>query len=472
MKCKIAIIVFLYCSFHAHAQPDSLQRYLAVAETNNLQLQAQYHSYLSVFEKTHQAGVLPDPQMEAGVFVKPMETLMGKQYANIKLMQMFPWFGTLAATKDEARYMAQMESDAYRNLRREVLFNVQKEYFALYALQQEINNTRMSIGVLKRIEEAAIYHYEAGTSAQALTTEGMSNRSLPSSPTPSTNSMNNMNMGAVISSNTPSATNMPGMPSGGNMNSMPGEGNTMSDILQIRIETAEWENILLSLTDRMETLLVSFNSLLNRPPATPVTLPDSLFPPIFMINEQAIADSIRQNHPMLQIYASETSRNEAALSMTRHMGMPMIGLGIEYMPMGASSMAMPDMNGRDMVMPMISLSLPVYRGKYKAQQREIDLQQQSIQANAANTTNILLVEMKEAVQFYKEAMRRARLYETQRTLLEQNINLLLIQYSSGKGNVISILRAEQQLLDYRIRLAKVIADQYTGKAWIEKLMFD
>ncbi len=469
IKFRFILTILICCTFRVFAQLDSLQHYLSLAESDNPQLQAQHHRYLSMAERVQQVGVLPDPQLEVGVFVKSMETLMGKQYADIKLMQMFPWFGTLGAAKDEARYMVQMELDIWYSIRNELLFNVQKEYFALFALQQEINNTRQNIELLKRIEQSAIYQYETGKSSAAPASGGTQNQPLPS-PTPPSNAMNDMSIQVNTSINTASKTAMPGMTSSGAMTTMSGSNATMSDILRIRIEMAEWDDMLHSLTDRMETQTARFNSLLSRPSQASVTLPDSLPPVALMIDEQVISDSIRQNHPMLQMYASESARNEASLTMNRRMGMPMIGLGIEYMPMGSSSMAMSDMNGRDMVMPMISLTIPIYRGKYKAQQREVNLAQQSTQANTQNAVNMLMVEMKEATQFYKEASRRARLYETQRTLVQQNLNLLLTQYSVGRNSIDDILRVEQQLLDYKTKSAKALSDMYTGKAWIEKLM--
>ncbi len=401
-----------------------------------------------------------------------METLMGKQYADIKLMQMFPWFGTLGAAKDEARYMAQMESDAWAGMKREIVFNVQKEYFALYALQQEIDMTRQSIELLKRMEQSALYRYETGTSTQAPASGGMQTSPL-SAPSSAAGSAGNMSMsGMPANANAPasgsgisSASGMSGM---NNMSNT--SGGTMSDVLLIRIETAEAENNLLALVDLAEIRSARFNNLLNRPASSLVVLPDSLPPIVLTLNEQDIATDIRRNHPMLQMYVSETARNEAAAKMNRRMSMPMIGAGIEYMPMGTSSMAMPDMNGKDMVMPMVSFSLPIYRGKYKAQQREIEMMQRSVEADSTNTANLLLIEMKEAVQSYKDAARRVRLYKTQQTLSKQNLNLLLTQYSVGNSGINDILRAEQQLLDYNVKSAKALADLHTAKAQIDKLV--
>ena len=50
----------------------------------------------------------------------------------------------------------------------------------------------------------------------------------------------------------------------------------------------------------------------------------------------------------------------------------MIGIGLQYSVVNkvADPMGMPDMNGKDMVMPMVKVSLPLFRRKYNARQRE------------------------------------------------------------------------------------------------------
>ena len=52
-----------------------------------------YFEYQAALQKVPQVGGLPDPELNLGVFLSPMELVEGKQVADIRLMQMFPWFG-------------------------------------------------------------------------------------------------------------------------------------------------------------------------------------------------------------------------------------------------------------------------------------------------------------------------------------------------------------------------------------------
>lgn len=457
---------------NAQVTTDSLSIYLLEAEANNPQLKAQFYKAAAGKEKIAQAGVLQDPELSAGIYVKPMETLMGDQVAEISLMQMFPWFGTLKAMREEASHMSRMEQEAYNSLRQDINYEVKKSYYSLYALQQEISQTIRSIELLRGVEQAAISRYGSGVSGSAASAN---NQPQPSGASASTvlpsSGMSGMSMGGTTATSTPSSAStgsMSGMPGG--MDAMPA-GNTLSDVLRIQIERTELENTLLTLQDRLSTEQFAFNLLLNRKGDTPVSLPESLDLAGIETDEAVLSELIADNNPMLKMYEAETAANEAELKMAKKMSLPMIGLGIEYMPMkkSANPMVMGDMNGTSMVMPMVSLTLPLYRSKYKAEQREIKFKRQAIESNAQNTENLLQTEAKEAVRLYKDAVRRVALYKKQQQLSERSLTLLLSLYATSGSNIDEVLRAEQQLLDFNIKTATALADSHTAKAWIEKL---
>ena len=64
---------------------------------------------------------------------------------------------------------------------------------------------------------------------------------------------------------------------------------------------------------------------------------------------------------------------DARKQMVTRMSYPMVGVGLNYSVISKSEMSTSSMNGRDMIMPMITTTLPIYRKKYKAMQTEADL---------------------------------------------------------------------------------------------------
>jgi hypothetical protein len=96
---------------------QSLNEYLQTAAENNPELKASFNEYKAALEKVPQVS-LPDPELNMGIFIKPMERFMGNQLADVTIMQMFPWFGMLKTRKDEAAKMAMAQYEVFREARK------------------------------------------------------------------------------------------------------------------------------------------------------------------------------------------------------------------------------------------------------------------------------------------------------------------------------------------------------------------
>ena len=121
-------------------QPDSLLQYLVISAKNNPTVQQKFYEYKAALQKVPQVGALQDPELNVGVFIQPMELVDGKQNADIKLMQMFPWFGTLKAAKDEMSLMAKAKFESFRDAKLQVFFDVKRSWNELQKVQQDIRS--------------------------------------------------------------------------------------------------------------------------------------------------------------------------------------------------------------------------------------------------------------------------------------------------------------------------------------------
>jgi hypothetical protein len=107
-------------------RPDSLLQYLEIAAKNNPVVLQKFTEYQIALQKIPQVGGLTDPELSLGVFLKPMELVNGNQVADIRLMQMFPWFGVLKNAKDEMSLMANAKFEFFRDAKLQVFYDVQK----------------------------------------------------------------------------------------------------------------------------------------------------------------------------------------------------------------------------------------------------------------------------------------------------------------------------------------------------------
>lgn len=192
----------------------------------------------------------------------------------------------------------------------------------------------------------------------------------------------------------------------------------MSDVLRIQMERAGLEDNLASLLSARLTVQARFNALLNRPSDASVCVPDSLTQRFYRIDGQLLLDSIFTRNPMLAMLEAEGEAYRAKAKMDRRMSYPMIGIGLQYSVVNkvADPMGMPDMNGKDMVMPMVKVSLPLFRRKYNARQRESHNYRMASELKRDNVQNQLQAEYINVRQQLDDAARKVSLYERQYAL--------------------------------------------------------
>jgi outer membrane protein TolC len=466
---KIAIIFLLFLGVQSTSFSQSLDEYLKVAAENNPELKAYFNEYLASLEKVPQVGALPDPELTMGFFFQPMERFMGNQQADIQLMQMFPWFGMLKTQKDEASKMALAQYEVFQDAKYRLFYQVKNTWYQLYRLEEEIRITEENLEILKQYERLALIRFQ---SADIGTGSGPSNMQQATSmnsgsSTSSASSMGGMSGG--MTSGTSGKSSSKGGSSMGTSSSMNGGGSGMSDVLRVRIQIKELENTLALLEDSRLPIKAEFNQLLNRDINEVVSIADSLSGSVVSWERQALLDSITQNNPMLKMLDAEEEAYEAQKKMARLEGRPMLGAGVNYVPFSPRTENGMPMGGNDMVMPMLRLTIPIYRKKYNALQKEAELKQLAVQQRRENTVNQLTTRWSTALRDLDDATRRTKLYREQTDLARQTLNLLMTSYATDGRDFEEVLRVQQQLLDYQLKLITSIVDQHVTIAMLENL---
>jgi outer membrane protein TolC len=249
-------------------------------------------------------------------------------------------------------------------------------------------------------------------------------------------------------------------------------GSGLVDLYRIQIETGDLENNIALLKNQEQSITARFNSYLNRSPVAPVFIGDTLVTDSLGLILMAVSDSILAKNPMLTMLEYEKQSLEARKKMVSHMGYPMMGVGLNYSIISKTQfpMGMPSMNGKDMIMPMVVFTLPIYRKKYTAMQNEAELMKTAASENYQATANSLQTEYYQAIQLYQDAKRRIKLYGNQYQLASKSFDIILKSFSASSSGLTDVLRVRQQTLDYELKQVEAIADFNTAVSWLKRLM--
>jgi outer membrane protein TolC len=408
---------------------DSLSLYMAIAAKNNPVVLQKYYEYQAALQKVPQVGSLPDPEFSMGVFLSPMELVSGNQIADLRLMQMFPWFGTLKHARDEMSMMANAKYEALRDTKLQVFYEVQSNWYDLFKIKQNILISEKNIEILKTIERLALVKFRSANATGPII------QAMPGS---------SMGKSAGVSS--------------------------LTDLYRVQIELSDLANNVALFKNQQTTLTAQFNNYLNRPVISAVSLPDSLSAEVLHVPLEAISDSMLLNNPMMDMLQYEQKSLVSRKKMVTRMGYPMIGLGVNYSVVSQAEMSISDMNGKDMIMPMVAFTLPVYRKKYHAMQAEADLLMNAAAQNYAASANNLKTEYYQAVQLYQDAQRRITLYASQGLLAGKSLEIMMKNFATSGADLTDLLRVQQQTLDFEYRKVEAVADFNKAVAWLNRLM--
>jgi outer membrane protein, heavy metal efflux system len=380
-----AIIPVLLVLLSGIVSAQDLQSYLELAARNNPGVQARYATFEASLARAAQVRGMPDPTLSVAYAVMPMPTFIGPLRARITLEQAFPWFGMLKARGEASALMAEADHLQYIDARNELAYSVRQAYYELYEIDRTIAVKREDLAILQQYHELALSRYRNGT--------------------------------------------------GG-----------MVDVYRAEMMINEATVELAILEDRVRPLQVMFNRMVGRDDREPVVLQDTLGMVEVPVDHRR--DSIGVN-PMI---ASMEYMERAALAeerMARKEGSPMFMLGVEYNVMDErTDMEVMD-NGRNMIMPMVSVSLPIYRRKYKSAVEGAQALQRSYAAMRTATENDLHTTYERAMFDVERSRRMVRLYEEQVSLVDRSLELLLTTYTNAGEDFEELLRMRQQLLSYR-----------------------
>lgn len=223
-----------------------------------------------------------------------------------------------------------------------------------------------------------------------------------------------------------------------------GDGS-MLDVLRIQMEKEEIKNQWENWQDRGGNLRESFNLLIGRDQGSSILL-DSLVPP----SPSTFKDSIDlSNHPEVNKWELESRASAEALRAAKKDGAPSFAVGLDYVVIGERmDMDIPD-NGKDAIMPMLSLSLPLWRKQYEGRETEAQQMAQFNLRKKEDALRILRSRESEILSNLEVYSREVSLYKGLMEKAQVALNLGMKSYSTGELAFEELMRIEQQWIRYR-----------------------
>jgi outer membrane protein TolC len=148
----------------------------------------------------------------------------------------------------------------------------------------------------------------------------------------------------------------------------------------------------------------------------------------------------------------------------------MIGFGLDYINVAERpNMDFSD-NGKDIVMPMVSVSIPILNKKYKSQTKQNELQQQEITAQKQERLNTLETLLSKAI---NERISARISYTTQTKNLKQAKDaedILIKSYETGTIDFNDVLDIQELQLKFQMNQIESVKTYYVQSTIINYLI--
>ena len=242
---------------------------------------------------------------------------------------------------------------------------------------------------------------------------------------------------------------------------------TMVDVIRVDIMIDNANTEIQLLQDKIKPLQVALNRLLNRPDTVIVVVHD--YPQTTEIDDSFVADSIVSSNPGLQAIDLNIQAAKSLEETANKQGLPTFGVGVDYVFVDErADLDVPD-NGKNVFMPMVTMSLPLFRKKYNASIREAQLTQSALVHKKQDLTNKLVSAFENEHYNLQKSRDLIALYEVQIQKTKQAIDLLYSAYSNSGKDFEEVLRMEQQLLKYNMSKSTAMKELYIAEARLEYL---
>jgi len=387
------------------AQAQELETLILEAMENSPEIQKFELQHSIVSEKINEVNTVPNTELGFGYYVSEPETRTGAQRFKVSARQMIPWFGSITARENYVKSLADAKYEDIVIAKRKLLVAVSQSYYVLWANKAKQRVLSENIDLLKTYETLALNSVESGTASSV-------------------------------------------------------------DVLRLQMRQNELHQLREILEQQYLAEQTALNKLLNRDKSTAIeVLPELEIPS----NDIVVNQGKLSLHPELIKYDKLYQSVEQSEILNQKEGKSMIGFGLDYIYVEKR----PDMdfsdNGKDVLMPMISLSIPIFNKKYKSETRQNELRQLEIESQKQERFNKLEAILDRSV---KDRNSAAISYRTQARNLEQAKNaeeILLKSYETGTIDFIDVLDIQELQLKFQMNQIESIKSFYDQSTIINYL---
>lgn len=402
---KRSVLIILGLLISNFMQSQELDILIGEALSNNPGIQKFEFQYRIASEKVNEVNTLPNTELGVGYFVSEPETRTGPQRFKLSAKQMIPWFGSITARENYASSLADAKYEDIVIAKRKLIVSVSQSYYKLYANKAKQAVLTDNMELLNTYETMALTSIEVGKASAV-------------------------------------------------------------DVLRLQMRQNELEQLRQVLQQHYLAEQTALNKLLNRDGSLVVAVVDAL---MMGSESDVLASDSLELHPELLKYDRLYQSVEQSELLNQKESSPMLGFGLDYVAVSDRRDLNFSDNGKDILMPMATLSIPIFSKKHRSKTKQNQLRQQEITSQKLERLNALETILDRAIN-NRIASRIS--YDTQAKNLKQAKDaesLLIRSYETGTIDFVDVLDIQELQLKFQMNQIESIKNYYLQSTIINYL---
>ena len=393
------------------SEESTVVDYVRYAALNSPALEAAFNRWRAALEAVPQAKALPDPRFSYRYFIREIETRVGPQRQAFEISQTFPWFGKLDLAGGVALEAARAAQQRYEAAKLALFFEVKDAYYEYYYLARSIDITGENVELLKHLESVARTRYKTTTGSHPA-------------------------------------------------------------VIRAQVELGKLEDRLNGLSDLRGPVMARLNAALGRPVEAELPAPTRWEPGRLSASDRELLALLEHSNPQLRALDQEVAGYGKAVELARKQHAPDITVGVSYVDVDHSRLASGfSDNGQDAVGALISLNIPLWRGKYSAGVHEARMNRLAKLRERADATNRLKSQLKMALYQFRDAERKMDLYgDTLIPKAAESLKVAEQSFRAGDASFLDLIDAQRTYLEFELAQERALADRARSLARIEMLV--
>lgn len=394
------------CFLSLFANAQQLETLINEALENNPEIQKFELQYKRASEKVNEVNTIPNTEFGVGYFVSEPETRTGAQRFKVSVKQMLPWFGAITSRKDYVTALADAKYEDIVIAKRKLMASVSQSYYNLYANQATQQVVSENIKLLETYETMVLTSVEVGKASAV-------------------------------------------------------------DVLRLQMRQNDLQQLKDVLQQQFLAEQTNFNNLLNRDNKTKISVADSLSIPL---EDFEITSENLSVHPELLKFDKLYHSVEKSELLNQKESSPMVGFGLDYI----NVQERPDMsfsdNGKDIIMPMLSVSIPIFNKKYKSVSKQNELEQQEINYQKQERLNSLKTLLDKALNDRISARISHKTAAKNLKQAKDAEQILVKSYETGTIDFNDVLDIQEVQLKFQINQIEAVKKYYIQSTIINYLI--